>query len=291
MRRDTGTGASILLALVLVAGTTGPHPLAGQLPVEVMSFNIRTSIGEDGRNSWPYRKALVAETILQYSPMVIGLQEALSDQIDYLESALPEYRWLGVDRGLNGGVGLSEATPIFYRHAELTPITSGTFWLSDTPEGPGPGARPSRIVTWAEFHHIGTGVRIHVFNTHFAVRRDARQVAAAEQIAARVAELPPGSLVIVLGDFNAVAGTSDTWQAATAPGLVDAWIEAERRIGPPVTWSAFAPPRMGVDDRIDWILVGGPFRVLEAETVLHNHEGRYPSDHFPIFARLEVVVE
>jgi endonuclease/exonuclease/phosphatase family metal-dependent hydrolase len=282
---------TVLVAFSLWGLSGPPAPLAAQLPVDVMTFNIRTSMGQDGHNSWSHRKELVAETLLLHEPMIIGLQEALTDQIEYLESVLADYRWLGVDRGLNGGVGLSEATPIFYRHAEVTPIESGTFWLSDTPDGPGPGARPSRIVTWARFRHIETGIELHVYNTHFALRRDQRQVTAAEQIAARISALQPGSPSIVMGDFNSVAEVGEPWQSLVSAGLVDSWIEAEERVGPPVTWSGFAPPNLRANERIDWILVGGPVEVRAVETVLHNWEGRYPSDHYPVFARLEVAVE
>jgi len=291
MSRAARLAINVLVACPLWALAGHATLLAAQLPVDVMTFNIRTSMGQDGHNSWPHRKELVAETILLHEPMIVGLQEVLSDQIEYLESALTDYRWLGVDRGLNGGVGLSEATPIFYRHAELTPVESGTFWLSDTPDGPGRGVRPSRIVTWARFHHFETGLALHVFNTHFAVRRDPRQVAAAEQIAARVSELPAGAPIIVMGDFNAVAEASEPWESLVRVGLVDAWVEAEARIGPPVTWSGFGPPNLRANDRIDWILAGGPVHVRSAETVLHNDEGRYPSDHYPVVARLEFEVD
>ena len=89
--------------------------------LDVMTFNIRTSDGQDGDNIWPMRKELVVDTIRAFEPDVLGLQEALTVQIDFLQSEMPEYRWLGVDRGLNGGVGLSEATPIFYKHEVLVP--------------------------------------------------------------------------------------------------------------------------------------------------------------------------
>ena len=68
------------------------------------------------------------------APHILGLQEALDEQIAYLQAMLPEYRWIGVDRGL----GLSEYTPIFYRHRDLSPIASGNFWLTDTPDVPPP---------------------------------------------------------------------------------------------------------------------------------------------------------
>jgi len=289
--RATGRAVTVLVASAMLVFPGLTTPLAAQLPVDVMSFNIRTSMGQDGHNSWPHRKDLVAETILLHEPMIVGLQEVLSDQIEYLESALSDYRWLGTDRGLNGGVGLSEATPIFYRHAELTPVESGTFWLSDTPDGPGQGRRPARIVTWARFHHVETGLELHVYNTHFGLRRDQSQVDAAEQIAARIIDLPPAAPRIVMGDFNSVAEASEPWQRLVAAGLVDTWVEAEERIGPPVTWSGFGPPNLRANERIDWILVGGPVQVRAAETVLHEREGQYPSDHYPVVARLEFAVE
>ena len=288
MKKPTFVGQLMMLAVVAWVSWGLVMPTRAAIPVDVMTFNIRTSIGRDGSNVWPNRKALVAETIRRSSPHVVGLQEALTDQIEYLASELPEYRWLGIDRGLNGGNGLSEATPIFYRHAELSPIESGNFWLSDTPDRPSRGRRGSRIVTWARFHHIETGEQVYVYNTHFTLRRGQRQLEAAELINARIAALPAGSAVIVVGDFNAVAGLSDTWSAATGQGLEDAWLVADARQGPPVTWSGFGPPNEGAENRIDWILVGGPIGVSSVETIVHNSEGRYPSDHYPVVARLEL---
>jgi endonuclease/exonuclease/phosphatase family metal-dependent hydrolase len=283
-----------LVAAAVVMGT--PWPSAGQVQLDVMTFNIRTSNFPDGDNDWPYRKELVAETIRRFSPQVIGMQEVIGEQLDYLTSALPEYRWLGVDRGLNGGQGLSEATPIFYRYNELTPIESGNFWLTETPDVP-PMPRSvtgrrrrggGRIVTWARFHHIETGRAVYVFNTHFSTRRGQGQIDAVNLILERVAELPAGSAVIVLGDFNNAAEKSDLWRMATSHGLDDAWVVADARRGPALTWSGFGPPKDGVTDRIDWILVGGPIGVRSVETVLYNDAGRYPSDHYPVAARLEV---
>lgn len=251
-----------------------------------MSFNIRTSLGRDGDNVWPRRSALVAATIRHRAPDVMGIQEALAEQIEFLDEALPEYRWLGVDRGLNGGTGLSEATPIFYRHADLAPIEYGNFWLSSTPDRPSEGRRPSRIVTWARFHRRGSGDQVYVFNTHLSSRGGSRQVASLEPILERIEALPPASTVILTGDFNARAEASETWQVATSGRLRDAWTIADERRGPAVTWSGFAAPA-NRESRIDWILVAGRVQVSAAETVVYNEAGRYPSDHFPVFAELE----
>jgi len=287
----------VVVAAVVAAVVTGTSsPAAAQIELDVMTFNIRTSNIPDGDNAWPNRRELVAETIRRFAPQVVGMQEAITEQIDYLTSELPDYRWLGIDRRLNGGQGLSEHTPIFYRHGELAPIESGNFWLTATPDVPpvpNSGARRrrrggGRIVTWARFHHLATGRAVYVFNTHLSLRRGQGQIDAIDLILERVGALPEGSAVIVLGDFNNVAETSDLWRVATSHGLDDAWVEAEERRGPELTLSDFGPPDDGRTERIDWILVGGPIGVLSVETVLYNDGGRYPSDHYPVVARLRI---
>ena len=91
-----------------------------------------------------------------------------------------------------------------------------------------------------------------------------------------------------MGDFNAVAERSETWMAATAGGLKDAWLLARERRGPAITANGFGPPPEGREGRIDWILVGGDVSVLTAETIVYSEGDRYPSDHYPVLARLEI---
>jgi len=288
--------AALLVALATAALPRGGAGLAAgpqdeaPAPLTVMTFNIRTAGGNDGDNGWVHRRELVAKTMERFAPDVAGLQEALDEQVEYLADALPGYRWLGADRGLNGGTGLSEYTPIFYSRDVLIPIESGTFWLSaaDGPTGRGWRRNVSRIVTWARFHHRGSGRRLYVFNTHLTLRRGPRQVESARRIAERVATLPAGSAVVVTGDFNAMAEISETWRAATGRGLRDAWLLAGERIGPPRTSSDFRPPELANPGRIDWILVGGPVAVRSVETVVDHDGGRYPSDHYPVVARLDL---
>jgi endonuclease/exonuclease/phosphatase family metal-dependent hydrolase len=281
----------LLGALAAPTGEVSAQELesrAEAIALDVMTFNIRTAEGRDGDNAWPHRKHVVAETIARSSPHLVGLQEVLAEQIAYLETELPEYRWIGVDRGLNGGRGLSEATPIFYRYAELVPIESGTFWLGDPPDGRRSRRGGSRIVTWARFHHLETGRQIYAYNTHFTLRRGPRQLESAARINEHIAALPEGSAVVVMGDFNAVAESSDTWEVATSQGLRDAWVIAGDRHGPSVTANGFGPPPEGWNGRIDWILVRGPVEVLTVSTIVHSVDGRYPSDHYPVLAALRV---
>ncbi len=293
MMQRPATVAGVFVGLGLIWLST-VSSVSAQVTLDVMTFNIRTANGRDGANAWPFRKDIVVEAIAQTAPTVVGLQEALDEQIEYLDAKLPEYRWLGIDRGLNGGIGLSEYTPIFYRFRELSPIASGNFWLTATPDTP-PVRREERprrrrfggrIVTWARFHHRESGRQVYVFNTHLTLRQGARQYDSAQLIADRVAALPEGTAVIVTGDFNSSAGDTNTWRIATGQGLRDAWFEADTQRGPPFTANGFGPPPSDEVWRIDWILVGGPLVVQAAETVLFNIDGRYPSDHYPVAATI-----
>jgi endonuclease/exonuclease/phosphatase family metal-dependent hydrolase len=282
--------ASVCL-LVAVGAAWMASRLAAQVALGVMTFNVRTANIPDGDNAWANRKTLVVDTIERFAPQVAGLQEVVREQIEFFEDHLSDYRWLGIDRGLNNGEGLSEYTPIFYRYAELSPIESGNFWLSPPPDlsvAPDIRSRGSRIVTWARFHHHATGRQLYVFNTHFSPRGGQGHLAAAEIIKTRLREVPAGVPVVVTGDFNAPAETSDLWRVLAADGLRDAWMAAPDRRGPPVTMGSFGPPPEGDTTRIDWILVGPSIRVRSVETVLHNDHGRYPSDHYPVFARVDV---
>jgi endonuclease/exonuclease/phosphatase family metal-dependent hydrolase len=143
-------------------------------------------------------------------------------------------------------------------------------------------------VTWARFHHRETGRQVYVFNTHFTLRRGESQLDSADLIATRVAALPDGTAVVAMDDFNNSAEDSDTWRVATSLGLWDAWLLADERRGAIATYGDFRPPGDDLTERFDWIFVAGAIGVKFVETVLHNAEGRYPSDHYPVTARLVI---
>jgi len=120
--------------------------------IQVMSFNIRYNSPSDGKNAWPNRKQMVAQTIRFHKVDIIGVQEALYNQILDLQSLLPEYDWRGVGR--DDGQKKGEFTPIFYKKDCFHVIQTGNFWLSEDPDRPGSrdwDAACPRLVTWIEF--------------------------------------------------------------------------------------------------------------------------------------------
>ena len=254
--------------------------------LEVMSFNLRHGLGADGQNSWPLRKETLVNVIKEYAPDIVATQECLAFQADFLAEALPEYHWFGVGREANGK---GEMAAVFYKKEIVSPVATATFWLSETPEVPGSRSwetGSTRVVTWAKFHHPGSGQFFCLFNTHLDnASEQARQQGARlllERTSAVSAELP----VILTGDFNAPAEASAPWQTLTDGGFADAWLAADSKTGPEVTFGAFGPPPENERSRIDWILIRGSISVKHCETVLYNESGRYPSDHYPVVAKL-----
>ena len=82
-------GAALAVCATSVAGWQADTQALEPKPLGVMTFNIRTSGGNDGDNAWPHRRGLVAETIARAAPDVAGLQEALDEQIRYLVRCAP----------------------------------------------------------------------------------------------------------------------------------------------------------------------------------------------------------
>jgi endonuclease/exonuclease/phosphatase family metal-dependent hydrolase len=177
---------------------------------------------------------------------------------------------------------------VFYKPATLRLLESGNFWLSETPETPASmswNVSLPRMVTWAHFEIKASGKKFYYYNTHFPHRgQDAEaRVQCAKLIQQRIAKLPKDAAFILTGDFNTDVESAP--YKVIAEGLTDAWATAATKSGPRGTFHGFkgAPG----EARIDWILFRGFARAIQVETITKNEDGRYPSDHFPVFAALE----
>jgi len=74
--------------------------------VSVMSYNIRLDTEADGINQWKNRPDKVVALIKKYNPDLLGVQEALHNQMMDLQKGLSEYAFIGVGRddGKDGNV-------------------------------------------------------------------------------------------------------------------------------------------------------------------------------------------
>lgn len=279
MRRLVTLISAILLTLT--AAVTAQAPLA----LSVMSFNIRYGTADDGPDRWELRREQMFALLKAQAPDVIGLQEALHFQIDEILAALPEYRMVGVGRS-DGGQG-GEYAAILYRASRLSVRQTSTFWFSDTPEivkSNTWGAALERICTWALFDDA-QGAPFYLFNLHLDhVSQPAREKSGAlllDRIAARSPALP----VIVTGDFN--TGEANPVTRAVTKVMRDTF----RVVYPDATEVGTANQfKAGATtgEKIDYIFVEPGTEVISADIVRTSVEGRYPSDHFPVVARIRL---
>jgi endonuclease/exonuclease/phosphatase family metal-dependent hydrolase len=251
-----------------------------------MTFNVRYPAPNDGQNRWEARRDLFVETIRSKDPDLFGTQELFETQGQYIVEKLPEYKWFGLSRRGNHE---DEHMGVFYKASRLAVVESGNFWLSETPEKPGSmswNVTLPRMVTWALFEIRSTGRKFYYYNTHFPHRAEDEEARmhCAQVILERAAKLPKDVPFILAGDFNAPAG-GEVYKSF-AGDLKEAWATAVHRFGPEGTFNGFRGT--GTGPRIDWIFYRGFSNVLQAETVSLNENGRYPSDHFPVFAVFEV---
>lgn len=272
----------VLASCFLAAGLSAAENAA--LELKVMTYNLRYA-SPPPPNAWPERRPLMQALIEREAPDVIGTQEGLYLQLRELAAGLPAYEWIGLGRA---GGSKDEFAAVFYRRDRLEPVAFDHFWLSDTPETVGSitwGHDVRRMVTWVRFRERATGREFYFWNTHFDHQEeDARQKSAA-LIRDRLAQLDPAVPLLLVGDFNCVAGRSRAHEILTQEaGLTDTWTIAAKRQNEDLnSFNGFQPARHE-GERIDWILARRVVAVEQAAVVSYDESAPRPSDHFPVTA-------
>ncbi|MEO9476472.1 MAG: endonuclease/exonuclease/phosphatase family protein [Cyclobacteriaceae bacterium] len=251
----------------------------------MMTYNIRLSLASDGPNAWDNRKENVAGQILFYEPDIFGIQEGLPEQVDYLDSALQEYNFIGVGR--DDGARKGEFSAIYFKTDRLKLLQSGTFWLSPTPDKPSKGwdAAYPRVCTYGQFRDQESKEKFWVFNTHFDHVGDKARKEAAKLILKKIGSLNHEGLPVMLsGDLNL---TPD--QAAIrmlAAEMKDSRSASKAApFGPMGTWNGFdfSSP---LDRRIDYIFVSMDVKVNKYAVLTDSRDQKFYSDHLPVFVEV-----
>lgn len=254
------------------------------LAVNIMTYNIRNSNAKDSINSWEFRKENLASQILFYAPDIIGMQEVLPDQLQYLREKLTNYHWYGVGRNKEKS---NEYSPVFYNKDRYVLLDSATFWLSETPQIPsskGWDAALPRICTWVNLKDIYTKKEIYFFNTHLDHVGKLARKNGTKLILEHINKVSKKYPCIFTGDFNYNAST-ENYKLITSE-LKDAqFVSQTPHYGPPGTSSGFwvEKPLKG---KIDFIFVNNVVTVLKHAVLTDQIYKRYFSDHLAVFARV-----
>jgi len=259
--------------------------------VRVMSFNIRYGAANDGENHWDKRKDFVVETIKAFEPDLLGTQETLDFQRDYLAQKLDGYASFGVGR--DDGTDKGEMTAVLYRTARFEKLDGGHFWLSETPDVPGSKSWDTsltRMVSWLKLRDRKAPDRpaLYFFNTHFDHRGQQARIESAKLIREKIKAIAGDAPVILTGDFNAGEGSGPYQalfgEAEDRVALVDTYRALHAKPGDQEgTFNGFRPDATG-GARIDWIAVTKHWTIKSAAIDHTAKDGRVPSDHFPVTA-------
>ena len=262
-------------------------------PLYLGQFNIRNDNAKDAAagNGWSVRCPVVCDILKVESFDIFGTQEVLHNQLEDLLAALPDYEYVGVGR--NDGMTEGEYAAIFYKTDRVKCLSSGHFWLSETPEvvgSKGWDAKYPRICTWGQFKDLKSGRKFWMFNLHMDHRGVEARKQSCHLVLAKVKEMCGKQPYILTGDFN-VDQKNEIYNIIADSGVFhDSYETAEVRMAETGPMNYFKI-NYKTDRRIDHVFLSPHFKALDYKLMTYSywvevepgvHEQRLPSDHYPI---------
>ena len=252
------------------------------LLLNVVTFNVLVDFGRQaGVPPWKERRKLCVEVLRGTDADLIGLQEPLPRQVEYLHKHLPAYTVV------HDPDNYTDVT-IFYKSDEFERLERGQWWLSPTPEkrSNGFGNFLARLVVWVKLRHRESGRTFYFFDTHFDNTRPSQKKMAELCQLKMKPFIKTGLPMIFVGDFNTDQHRGD-YPRLTSDGWQDAYKASEKASA------------SGRDDnvttvvdgqkRIDHIFYHGDgITVLKWRRLESPKAGVPLSDHYPVFARLKI---
>lgn len=247
-----------------------------------MTYNIRYDNPNDGENRWDMRKDWLANQVRFVGPDVMGIQEGLNHQVNFLDENLTDYKYVGIGR--DDGKNKGEYSAIFYNFNKLTLVDQNTFWLSETPEKISVGwdASMERICTYALFEDKSTKAQFWVFNAHFDHIGNTARAESIDLILQKIKDLNSQSLpVFLMGDLNLAPDSEPIQKLSTQ--MKDSFHNSKNpAFGPIGTFNGFKHDRI-VTRRIDYIFTGSNgIEVNKYGVLTDSKDLKYPSDHLPV---------
>ena len=248
--------------------------------MRIMSFNIRC--GDVGKETWEDRIGIVSQTMLESEADSIGVQEATPEWMAALKETIGEkYAYVGVGR--DDGDNEGEYSAVFYLKDKYEVVDSDTFWLSETPDTPSFGwdAACRRVCTWVQLKDKETGKEYVHMNTHFDHVGISARKNSVEMIidkAKTFTDIP----VVFTADMNVVQGSTNYNQ------FVDSGYFRDTKFATSDTMNYCTyhdtKPESHKDDVIDYVMINDGFDALSYRVVTEGIDGRFVSDHYPIYA-------
>ena len=274
---------TIILSLLLLFSIFGgcksiePFEWTSEYDISIMSFNLRYDEPADGENQWTNRKESCLKLLRETEPSIIGIQEGLFHQVDFLENNLLQYDYVGVGR--DDGETSGEYAAIYYLADDFELVESNSFWLSETPDVPSLGwdANNIRIVTWAHLKDLEHNKSIFVFNTHFDHKGKISREESAKLLVRKIKEIAiDNATVFITGDFNALI------RNPIFEPILNDFLSARRFAEYSDNLKSFnAWGRWYLNRNIDFIFYKN-VDALSFRTITEDYGVSYISDHYPM---------
>jgi endonuclease/exonuclease/phosphatase family metal-dependent hydrolase len=177
-------------------------------------------------------------------------------------------------------------------------LSSGTFWLSETPDvvgSKGWDAKYPRICTWGQFKDLKSGKKFWMFNLHLDHKGVEARRQSCHLVLEKVKQMCGKQPFILMGDFN-VDQTNEIYNILADSGvLFDSYETAAVRFAETGSMNHFKP-NYKTDLRIDHVFLSSHFKALDYALLTYSywtevepnvHEQRLPSDHYPVGVHVE----
>ena len=259
---------------------------------DINSFNIRYEnyFEISLNNSWAARKATVMNTIFKYLPDVIGFQELRLNQKLFVEKNLPLYQYIGRPRSPDY---TDESNGILFNKQKFLLMDSGTFWLTETPNQVSKyeSVYHYRICTWIKVFSYKFKDIIYFFNTHLEDGHLFITFLQEVNLLKRIKEITKNEgNVFVFGDFN--GNDNSVW-------IQDVFKEGYKSFSDYFqdfrnTYHNFSGIYNNPKWKVDHLFYQNfgnsnkHFVPLFYDVLTQKEDGKFPSDHFPLYAQFNL---
>ena len=272
------------------------EPIKG-LELSFMSYNVYYDLSDTKRDPDD-----VIVSVKQRYPDIFGLNESGMDWIEKFNDDAEISAIYGCAEGKAADRGADASyNPIFYRKDKFELLEVGTKWLSATPDKMSkyPDAAHYKIFTYAILKDKSSGVELMYINVHFDGSNDGDTHAKLDQVRKNQAEVLKSFAqnytylpIVIGGDFNekptssVIRGMSGGTRFKYCMDVADEKIDigATKKVNS--KFELLAPEKCGV---LDYMFVtADSVTVRKYEQFDNIIDGKYPSDHLPVYAEVKV---
>ncbi|ERJ58159.1 hypothetical protein M472_05215 [Sphingobacterium paucimobilis HER1398] len=265
-----------------------PTENENKLKLHVGSYNLRLITSSDlGVKDWANRKQWVRKIVDTHEFDILGTQEGVISQLDDIVMD-KNYEYIAVGR--DDGKLKGETSGILFRKDKFNVLSTGSFWLSETPAVPSKGwdANINRICTWIQFKELVSGKIFFFFNVHYDHQGAVARLESSKLMLEKIKEIAGDNPAVMTGDLNAEP-TTDVLTTLTSSSVL--WdsktVTTSPAVGPVGTFYDYDLTKVPTS-RIDYVLVNKSIKVLGYKVIDDDFTtGNIASDHLPVSVDIE----